>query len=306
MKQRYSFLLSPSWLGWLAICVLFCIACYMLGQWQLDRREGALEEINRVVSNYDEDPVSYTEARNLFAEGDPSDEWTVVELRGEYLSDDSLLVRNRGHGGQVGYEQLVPFRDAPTGDVVVVSRGWLPTSSADGSVPEFNPEPPGGDVEVVARMKPAEPDIDRGAPEGQLASIDLAEYQEHVSYEIVEGAYARMAEESPEPAEAPYQLARPSLDEGPHLSYSMQWVAFGLLSFVGWGYAARVHRRNLDLEELDDAVDTSTSESLGSADPRLEKLERKRRAKEPRRRQTGRYSDEDAEDAWVDQRLTPR
>ncbi|WP_328821733.1 SURF1 family cytochrome oxidase biogenesis protein [Nesterenkonia haasae] len=304
MRQRYSFLLSPSWLGWLAICVLFCIACYMLGQWQLDRREAALEEINRVVSNYDEDAVSYTDARTLFAEGDPSDEWTVVEFRGEYLADDSLLVRNRGHGGQVGYEQLVPFRDAPTGDVVVISRGWLPTSSADGSVPEFNPEPPRGEIEVTARMKPAEPEIDRGAPEGQLASIDLTEYQAQVSYSVVEGAYARMAEESPEPAESPYQLARPSLDEGPHLSYSMQWLAFGLLSFVGWGYAARVHRRNLDLEELDDAE--ATGEPLGAADPRLEKLERNRRAKELRRRQTGRYSDEDAEDAWVEHRLTPR
>ncbi|NDK30530.1 SURF1 family protein [Nesterenkonia sp. Hz 6-5] len=276
----------------------------MLGQWQLDRREAALEEINRVVSNYDEDAVSYTDARTLFAEGDPSDEWTVVEFRGEYLADDSLLVRNRGHGGQVGYEQLVPFRDAPTGDVVVISRGWLPTSSADGSVPEFNPEPPRGEIEVTARMKPAEPEIDRGAPEGQLASIDLTEYQAQVSYSVVEGAYARMAEESPEPAESPYQLARPSLDEGPHLSYSMQWLAFGLLSFVGWGYAARVHRRNLDLEELDDAE--ATGEPLGAADPRLEKLERNRRAKELRRRQTGRYSDEDAEDAWVEHRLTPR
>ncbi|RJN31504.1 SURF1 family protein [Nesterenkonia natronophila] len=276
----------------------------MLGQWQLDRREAALEEINRVVSNYDEDPVAYVEARNLFAEGDSSDEWTVVELRGEYLADDSLLARNRGHGGQVGYEQLVPFRDATTGDVVIVSRGWLPTSSADGSVPAFNPEPPEGDVEVTARLKPGEPEIDRGAPQGQLASIDLAEYQGQVSYTVVQGAYARMAEESPAPAEAPHQLARPSLDEGPHLSYSMQWVAFGLLSFVGWGYAARVHRRNLDLEEHHDAE--GTSEDWRSADPRLEKLQRARRAKEVRRRQKGRYSDEDAEDEWVDSRLMPR
>jgi cytochrome oxidase assembly protein ShyY1 len=304
VRHRYAFLLSPVWLGWLAVCVLFCIACYMLGQWQLDRREAALEEINRVVSNYDEDPVSYVEARNLFAEGDPSDEWTVVELRGEYLAEDSLLARNRGHGGQVGYEQLVPFRDSTTGDVVIVSRGWLPTSSADGSVPAFNPEPPEGDVAVTARLKPGEPEIDRGAPEGQLASIDLAEYQGQLSYSVVQGAYARMAEESPEPAEAPHQLARPSLDEGPHLSYSMQWVAFGLLSFVGWGYAARVHRRNLDLEEHHDAE--GTSEDWGSADPRQEKLQRARRAKELQRRQKGRYTDEDAEDEWVDSRLTPR
>ncbi|GFZ80807.1 SURF1 family cytochrome oxidase biogenesis protein [Nesterenkonia alkaliphila] len=308
MRQRYSFLLSPVWLSWLAVCVVFCFACYLLGQWQLDRRESALEEINRIVANYDQEPVAYAEARELFSQGRPEDEWTVVQIQGEYLWEDSLLARNRGHGGQVGYEQLVPFRESETGDVLVISRGWLPTSSTDGSVPAYNPDPPAGQVDAVVRLKPAEPAIERGAPAGQLASIDLGQYGSEVDYALVEGAYGLMAEESPAAAEAPYQLARPSLDEGPHLGYSMQWVAFGLLSFVGWGYAARVHRRNLDLEELDAAEDAAgdfpTTADLGAADPRLEKQERVRRAKQLHRQQRGRYSDEDAEDAWVEKRLS--
>lgn len=307
MKQRYSFLLSRTWLGWLAVCVVFCFACYLLGQWQLDRRESALEEINRIVANYDEDPVAYGEARELFAQGRPEDEWTVVQMDGEYLWEDALLARNRGHGGQVGYEQLVPFREAGTGDVLVISRGWLPTSSTDGSEPAHNPSPPAGQVAAEVRLKPAEPEIDRGAPTGQLASIDLGEYASQVGYPLVSGAYGLMAQEDPAPAEVPHQLARPSLDEGPHLGYSMQWVAFGLLSFVGWGYAARVHRRNLDLEELD-AAESSADDSLhipelGSADPRLAKQQRVRRAKQLRRQHSGKYSDEDAEDAWVEEHL---
>lgn len=306
MKQRYSFLLSPTWLGWLAGCLVFFAVCYLLGQWQIDRREAALEEINTIVLNYDQDSVPYYDAQDIFAEGAAEDEWTVVELRGEYLLDDSLLVRNRGHGGQVGYEQLVPFRDSATGDTLVVSRGWLPTSSSDGSVPAYNPEPPSGEVEVVARMRPAEPPIDRDAPEGQLASIDLAEYESMTGYPLVQAAYARMAEESPSPAELPQQLARPSIDEGPHLGYSMQWIAFGLLSFVGWGYAARVHRRNLDAEALDELEGSAAleDEELGTTDARLEKKLRAQRAKQLRRRQTGKFSDEDVEDAWVDQRVT--
>lgn len=305
MRQRYSFLLTPAWLGWLAACVIFCAVCYMLGQWQLDRREGALEEINRVVANYDQEPVSYDHAQEVFAEGAADDEWTVVEFGGEYLSDDSLLVRNRGHGGQVGFEQLVPFRDSATGDVVVVSRGWLPTSSTDASTPAYHPEPPSGEVQLTARMRPGEPAIDRDAPAGQLASVDLAEYESLTDYPLVQGGYGLMAQESPAPAEAPQQLVRPSLDEGPHLGYSMQWLAFGLLSFVGWGYAARLHRRNLDAETLDELEGAAALEDagLGAADPRLEKQLRNRRAKQMRRRQTGKYSDEDVEDAWVEQRL---
>lgn len=306
MKQRYSFLLSPTWLGWLAGCLVFFAVCYLLGQWQIDRREAALEEISTIVQNYDQDPVPYHQAREVFAEGSAADEWRVITLQGEYLLDDSLLVRNRGHGGQVGYEQLVPFRDGTTGDVVVVSRGWLPSSSDDASTPAYNPEPPHGQVEVVARMRPAEPAIDRDAPDGQLASIDTAEYESVTGYEMVQGAYARMAEESPAPAEAPQQLTRPSVDEGPHLGYSMQWIAFGLLSFVGWGYAARVHRRNLDAEAIEELEGSQAAEDeeLSPADARLEKKLRLQQAKQLRRRQNGKFSDEDIEDAWVDQRLT--
>lgn len=298
MKGRYSFLLTPTWLGWLAACVIFAVACYFLGQWQLDRREAALEENNRVVQNFDEDPVPYAEVRDLFHSPDEADEWTVTRLEGEYVEEDFLLVRNRGHAGQVGYEQLVPFREASTGDVVVVSRGWLPTDSEGAGRPGFNPAPPRGEVEVTARLKPGEEEISRGAPEGQLASISLSEYQDHVDYQLVSGAYGLMAEESPEPGDQPHQLARPSLDEGPHLSYSMQWIAFGLMGFIGWGYAARVHARHRDLEQV--TADDAPLEA-GTAD--VVRRERVRAAQRLRRREKGQYSDEDAEDAWVEQRI---
>lgn len=298
MRSRYSFLLSPTWLGWLAACMVFAVGCYFLGQWQLDRREMAMEENNRVVQNYDEDPLPYAEVRDLFNSPSEDDEWTVVQLQGEYLEDDFLLVRNRGYAGQVGYEQLVPFREATTGDVVIISRGWLPTDSEGAGRPAFNPAPPRGEVEIAARLKPGEVEISRGAPEGQLASISLSEYQQQVDYQLASGAYGLMAEESPEPGDQPHQLTRPALDEGPHLSYSMQWIAFGLMGFVGWGYAARVHARNRDMEQLAEAdipLEAGTSQVV--------RQERVRTAQRLRRMEKGKYSDEDAEDAWVEQQI---
>ena len=300
MKNRYAFLISPTWLGWLTLCAVFAVSCYFLGQWQLDRRDLAVEEINRVVENYDQEPVPYAEVRDLFHSPTDDDEWTVAQLRGEYLDEDFMLVRNRGHGGQVGYEQLVPFREFSTGEVLIISRGWLPTANEDGSKPEYNPQPPQqSDVEVTVRLKPGEADISRGAPEGQLASVSLGEYQQQLGYPVVQGGYGLMAEETPEPAEQPSQLARPDLDEGPHLSYSMQWVTFGLMSFIGWGYAARVHARNRDMEEL------AAGAPMEAGSTQVARQERIRAAKRLRRKQTGQYSDEDAEDAWVEDRLRP-
>lgn len=295
MKRRYSFLLSPTWLGWLALCAVFALTCVFLSQWQIDRRELAQDEINRVVQNYDEEPVEYQQARGIFASPDDSQEWTVVNLTGEYLGEDAMLVRTRSHSGGVGFEQVVPFREASTQDVLVISRGWLPTANEHSGEPEFNPAPPSGEVNITVRVKPGEPEINRDAPEGQLASLDLEEFDSQVNYSVVQGAYGLMASEDPAPEEAPAQFARPTLDEGPHLSYSMQWIAFGLMAFVGWGYAARIHARNQALraeETEDDGLHRAQGPSY------QQRLKDVRRAE---RLRTGKLSDEDLEDAWVDQ-----
>ncbi|GAB3844440.1 SURF1 family cytochrome oxidase biogenesis protein [Nesterenkonia populi] len=298
LRQRYAFLATPTWIGWFAVCALFMVVCYFLGQWQWDRREATLDEIGTIQSNYDQDPIPYAEARDIFDSADEDDEWKTVDLTGEYLSEDHLFARNRPHSGQVGYEQVVPFRESSTGDVVVISRGWLAPASEDGSLPESNPEPPSGRTEVTVRIKPGEPEISRGAPEGQLASIELAEMESQVGYDLMTGAYGEMASESPQPAEQPRAFPRPSVDEGPHLSYSMQWIAFGMLSFVGWGYAARLQARSNDLGLMGE------DEDGGPAG--ISKRERLREARAAQRRRQGRFTDEDAEDAWVDQHLSDR
>lgn len=295
-RQRYAFLATPTWLGWFAVCILFMVVCYFLGQWQWDRREATLDEIGTIQANYDQDPIPYSEARPLFEAADEEDEWISVELTGEYLSEDHLFARNRPHSGQVGYEQVVPFREASTGDVVVISRGWLAPGSEDGSLPASNPEPPSGQTDVTVRIKPGEPEINRDAPEGQLASIDLEEMEAEVGYDLMTGGYGEMSSESPEPAEQPRAFPRPSVDEGPHLAYSMQWIAFGMLGFVGWGYAARLQARSNDLGLVEDE-----DEELPAG---ISKRERLREAKLARRRQQGRFTDEDEEDAWVEAHLT--
>ena len=298
--SRYRFLLTPTWLGWLALCVLFAVACAFLAQWQIDRREQALEEINRVVSNYDEDPVPYAEVRDLYDSPSAADEWTVTTVTGEYLADDTKLVRNRAHAGSIGYEQLVPFAVSGSEDIVVVSRGWLPPASADGSLPAYMPQPPEGEVELIMRLKPAEPAIDRDAPEGQLASVDTAEYSAEIGEDLMPGAYGLMSSEDPAPEQAPQQLTRPELDEGPHLSYSMQWYAFGLLGFLGWGYAARIHARDQDLAE---AEDTQGSEEIVHRAAGVSTQDRIREARRRRRLRSGQLSDEDIEDAWSEEHL---
>lgn len=233
----YRFLLSSRWLGWFALVCVLSAACTALGMWQMDRRDAIREDIGNVVNNYDADPVPFEDAADLFESYDPAREWLPVEMTGVYDTENQRIVRNRPLSGRAGYEVVVPLK-LSDGTAVVINRGWLPIGNDEAGRPDNVPAAPGGEVTVVARIKPPEPTLQRGAPEGQLASIDLAAYQDDVGYELEQGAYGLMASEKPQPDVVPEAAPKPSVDEGPHLSYAMQWFAFGVMLFIGLGYAA--------------------------------------------------------------------
>lgn len=287
----YRFLFSSKWLGYLLLAAIFASACVFLGRWQMDRRAETLAEINRVVTNYSATPIPFPAAKEQFSSRlDPAMEWTQVELKGSYLTDEQRVVRNRPLNGQPGYEVVVPFR-LTTGETVVVDRGWLPIGNNNPGSPDSVPEPPAGEVTAVVRLKHPEPELQRGAPEGQLASIDLAAYSAQLGHPLLTGAYGQLASETPPAAEMPVPFPKPSTEEGTHLSYSLQWFAFGVLMFVGFGYAARQQARNAAIDaEDDDGTPEGSARPAGG--------EHRRRPSLPRKRKKA--TSEEEEDALLD------
>lgn len=140
--QTYSFLLSGRWIGWFIVCCLGAALCLYLGNWQYDRAEQIDHSNQLIIDNYDADPLTGQEALSAFEDYDGSQRWHPVQLRGEYLTEDTVLARNRASEGQIGYEVLVPLR-TQQGAVVLISRGWIPTSeTGDGSPPRSRRLPP--------------------------------------------------------------------------------------------------------------------------------------------------------------------
>jgi cytochrome oxidase assembly protein ShyY1 len=176
----------------------------------------------------------------------------------------------------------------------VVDRGWLPIGNKNPGSPDSVPEPPAGEVTAVVRLKHPEPELQRGAPEGQLASIDLAAYSAQLGYPLLTGAYGQLASETPPAAEMPVAFPKPSTEEGTHLSYSLQWFAFGVLMFVGFGYAARQQARNaaIDAEDQDGNGDLPEGTAHSAASPA------RRRPAPPRKRKKA--TSEEEEDALLD------
>jgi cytochrome oxidase assembly protein ShyY1 len=292
----YRFLFSSKWVGYLLLAAIFATACVFLGRWQMDRRAESLAEINRVLTNYSATPISFDQARDEFAELDPAKEWTQVELKGTYDVDGQRIVRNRPLNGQPGYEVVVPFK-LESGETVVVDRGWLPIGNKNPGSPDSIPAPPTGPVTAVVRLKHGEPRLDRGAPDGQLASIDLPTYADQLAYPVLTGAYGQLASESPASAAMPFPFPKPATEEGTHLSYSLQWFAFGVLMFVGFGYAARQQARNAAIDAEDENDDEDGPRDSGSP---VHSAAAAARRRAPVARKRKHATSEEEEDALLD------
>lgn len=267
----YRFLFSRRWLGWLAMVLAIAAGCAALGMWQMDRRDQAVAEVTRIQNNYEADPLSYEQALPYLDSFVTGVEWTPVTLHGTYDTRNQRVVRNRPLSGQPGYEVLVPLRLAD-GSAVIINRGWLPIGNEIAGHPDVVPQPQQGPVTVTARVKSGEPELDRGAPEGQLASIDLDAYANALDYPVHTGSYGLLASEDPAAATMPIATGKPAIDTGPHLSYSLQWFAFGVLACIGLGYAARQQARVDESEDYDAGI--AAQYEGGSNAARIQRSER--------------------------------
>lgn len=249
------------WTGYVAFAVAFAVACAFLANWQFSRNEGRERQLALIAENYEASPAPLDA---LLADGfDPGDQWRPVTLHGQYLVEDTLLARNRAHGGTSAFEVLVPFR-TDGGQILLINRGWVPPGDHQPE-PDEVPAPPAGDVTVVARLMPGEPlrNADQSAPAGQVPTINVPLITETTGLgALVPDVYGLLVSEDPAPATAPSGLEPPSEDPGPHLSYAIQWILFGVMGFVFIWYMIRTERRH----RREDAEDQASGPRRG--DPR--------------------------------------
>ncbi|MFB9069681.1 SURF1 family protein [Citricoccus parietis] len=197
----------------------------------------AVTEINKVLENYDDAPVPLAGNEDLFTAFEAPREWTPVEMTGEYLVEDTQIVRNRPKAGKPGYEVIVPFQ-ADTGDIVAVNRGWLPIGNTAGW-PDVVPAPPEGEATVVVRTRPGEPTLERDARKGSWPRSTWWPWKRPSATRSRTPPMGRWSRRTPLRRADPRPWCRPPWMRGRHLSYSLQWFLFGLMSFIVWGYMGR-------------------------------------------------------------------
>lgn len=222
------------WVAWLLLAVVFAVACGFLSNWQFNRRTEALTKMTQLARNYDRAPIELSTTKFRI-----KDEWLPVKMTGHYLPDNTLLVRNRPLNGAAGYLELIPFQ-REDGLIVAVQAGWLPADDRL-NPPKVFPKPTSETQTIWGRIRPNEPTLDRDAPAGQIATINLPTFVQKIGIKdrAVTEFYLALGENNFAKNGLPKLLSRPQLDEGNHLSYAMQWIIFAVMAFIALVWAVR-------------------------------------------------------------------
>jgi surfeit locus 1 family protein len=239
----YGFLRRPKWIFFTLGMILLIVVMVNLGFWQL-RRLDARKALNAQVTERGASPLVpltdlVTPTTSMAATGDV--QWREATAIGRYDEAKQVLVRNRTYNGIPGYFVLTPL-ELPSGDAVVINRGFVPLETS-GDKPIVPAAPPGV-VTVNGRLRSTQK---RGAfgprdpAEGTLTEVsraDLARLQQQMPYHLLP-VYVELETSDPSGAKGLTPVPLPELDEGPHLSYAIQWFTFSALAVVGWVVVVR-------------------------------------------------------------------
>jgi surfeit locus 1 family protein len=220
----------------MALAVIVAAVCVRLGFWQLHRRQERKARNALVSSRLDSAEVEFTAL--------PHDSAAVrfrrVRVSGVPDYDHELIFAARSYRGSPGVNLLTPVRIPGRDTAVIVNRGWI--YAPDGATVDEN--------------KWKERDSTFTGYVEELPSTGGASYATRPRV-IARLSYGAVAKALPYPVApvyvvvlgdsviAPDRLARltvPPLDEGPHLSYAIQWFAFALIALAGAGVVVKQSR----------------------------------------------------------------
>ena len=234
--SRYGFLLRPKWIAFHLLVIALVVAMVNLAFWQLRRLDERRQFNSEVRANITQPIAPLDDVRADLS--DPSTvEWRRVEVAGTYVPDHQFLVVNRSQNGDTG-RNVVDALQIGDGSLLLVNRGFVP-------IADDPPPAPTGRVKIVGRLRASEQ-----RKTGQAADADVTGLTEirRIDVGVLTGQfddtvlpmYVDQLESTPPDAKSLEQIIAPNTDdEGPHLSYTIQWFIFSACALAGWMLAVR-------------------------------------------------------------------
>ena len=214
----------------LVLILLIAAAAFgRLGVWQVDRLKERRAANARALVARSLPPID-------LAAGKPGVQVVGRRVRavGIYDRTHEIVLRGRSLREVPGVDVVTPLRLWGAGDsVVLVNRGFVPTPDAVTLPPDALEEP--GEQEVRGLALAVSSEADSGQPivtngRATWRRLDLAALRGRLPYPVLP-VYLLQLPDSTLPS-FPRRREAPELDDGPHLSYAIQWFAFGLMAVV--------------------------------------------------------------------------
>ncbi len=199
-----------------------------LGLWQLSRADQKREIQATIVR---QSALPALDNRSFLSTGAPAGAdllYRRVELHGRWLANHTVFLDNRQMAGKPGFYVLTPLQLTPSGQTIVIQRGWAQRNFSDRTaLPDL--DTPDGDVTVQGRIAPAPGKLYEfdGAQTGKIRqNLELARYEQEVGVPLA--AFTVMQSD---PDGAGLMRDWPVIDSGvdKHLGYAFQWFALSAL-----------------------------------------------------------------------------
>jgi surfeit locus 1 family protein len=234
----YRFLLSRRWLVMLILVVVFGVTCVELGFWQL-RRLDSRKQLNAAITSHTHLPVAPDES--VFGAGAGGALYRRVTATGRYDVSQEILLSGRAVNDRPGNDVLTPLQ-LPDGRALLVNRGFVPLNINTPGAPQA--KPPAGQVTVTGILLPSETKglLGQTIPGGHVATIvriDIPRIAKQIPYALLP-VYMLLATQQPAQSRGLPQPESytPDLNNGPHLSYAIQWFIFATIAIGGYGVLA--------------------------------------------------------------------
>jgi surfeit locus 1 family protein len=218
--------------AFLVFALLAAIGCIRLGFWQLSRLSQRRARNAVVTARLSRPMVPLTTL--------PSDSASMLRranVSGTPDFDHEIVVAARSYQGSPGVYILTPVHVPGSDTAVLVNRGWI--YAPDGmsvdlrgwreSTTNFV-----GYAELLPPGVPARPDGVLRRDARVARELDQVTVESLLPYPVSQLYLVATQQDTTRPvAERVARLPVPALDEGPHLSYAIQWFSFATIAIVG-------------------------------------------------------------------------
>jgi surfeit locus 1 family protein len=166
--------------------------------------------------------------------------WRRAFVRGSYDFDHEIVLSGRTHSGSPGVQILTPLHPDGGGPAVLVNRGWVYSPDAASVDLGKWDEPPHATVSGYAEdfVKGGRGVARLPSHENTWTRLDARELSAAFPFPIAPYylvALDTLPQSGPANGNTPVRLDLPVMDDGPHLSYAVQWFTFAAVALIGVG-----------------------------------------------------------------------